>query len=142
MRYTLQNNESKTQSLKDELFVNNSYLFLVKIRFENNLHVIQKTASEFEYYRLPALAVQTLIENAIKHNEISKRKPLTVRIETTNNSSLKVTNNMQERSTPEQSNGTGLSNLSRQYKFLSGKDISISKTELEFCVELPLLKPE
>ncbi len=142
MRYTLQNNESKTQSLKDELFVAESYLFLAKIRFENNLRINKNIDPRFELHLMPALALQTLIENAIKHNEISKRHPLTINIETTQKQSLKVRNNLQERITHEQSTGTGLINLSRQYKFLSGKDIVISKLNNEFSIELPLLKPD
>ena len=140
MRYTLQSNESMTQNLKDELSVADSYLFMAKIRFENNLSIIKRINSDYDYYTLPPLALQTLIENAIKHNEISKRSPLTIRIETTERHSLLVTNILQVKNSPEHSTGTGLTNLSRQYRFLSGEDILISSINNEFIVELPLLK--
>jgi len=141
MRHTLQNNDNITQTLKDELNAIDSYLFLVKIRFEESLQVTTKINSDLLKYLLPSLSLQTLIENAIKHNEVSKRKPLIVRIETTNNQSVKVSNKIQKKRTPEQSTGTGLMNLSRQYLYLSGQDISITGRNNEFEVEIPLLNP-
>lgn len=142
MRYTLQSNQSVTHSLYDELLVADSYLFLVKIRFGNNLEIIKNIDAHYGYYLLPPLAVQTLIENAVKHNEISKRNPLKIRIETTENQSLKVINALQGKLTPEHSSGTGLTNLTSQYRFLSGREINISKSTEEFIVELPLLTPD
>ena len=142
MRYTLKSNESMTQTLRNELHVADSYLFLAKIRFGNNLAVIKNIDTRYDFHMLPPMAVQTLIENAIKHNEVSKRSPLKIRIETTDNSFLKVINTLQEKISQEQSTGTGLTNLCRQYKFLSGKEINISKSNNEFTVELPLLTPD
>lgn len=141
MRYTLQSNQNMTQSLQEELHIADSYLFLTKIRFGNNLIIDNNIDTKYSFYQLPPLAIQTLIENAIKHNEISKRNPLEIRIETTDSGSLKVINNLREKNTPEQSTGTGLLNLSRQYIFLSGKDIRITKGNNKFMVELPLLTP-
>ncbi len=142
MRYTLQSNQSMTHRLCDELLVADSYLFLAKIRFGNNLIIAKKIDSKYNFHLLPPLAVQTLIENAVKHNEISKRNPLKIRIETTDNQSLKVINALQEKVTPEHSSGMGLTNLTSQYRFLSGKDINITRSIIEFMVELPLLTPD
>jgi len=141
MRHTLQNNENMTQSLKDELIVMDSYLFLVKIRFEDNLRVESDINPDLRKYLLPSLSLQMLIENAIKHNEVSKRNPLIIRIETSDRQSVIVSNKIQKKRSPEQSHGTGLINLSRQYQYLAGLDISISGINDEFVVELPLLNP-
>jgi hypothetical protein len=142
MRYTLQSNESMTQCLRDEMQVADSYLFLVKIRFGANLIIEKNIDPGYDFHLLPPLALQTLIENAIKHNEISKRFPLTIKMETTENQCLRVTNTLQEKITPEFSTGKGLTNLSRQYQFLSGNDITISKKNHSFIVDLPLLSPQ
>jgi sensor histidine kinase YesM len=139
LRYTLQSNQRKTQSLHQEMLVADSYLFLMKIRFGNKLSISKKIDEKYDSYFLPPLALQTLIENAIKHNEISKRHPLEIRIETTDNQTIKVRNAIQEKLSYEQSTGIGLFNLSRQFKFMAGKDITISKENAEFIVELPLL---
>lgn len=142
LRYTLQSNENKTISLSEELESAKSYLFLIKIRFGENLKADFNINENYKNHRLPPLAVQTLIENAVKHNEISKRNPLTIRIYTTVNSSLTVSNTIQEKISLEPGTGIGLANLSKQYKLLGGKEIRISKINNEFMVDIPLLKPQ
>lgn len=141
LRNTLQSNQQQSICLIQELEVALSYIFLVKMRYEKNLDVDFNVMERFNNHRLPPLAIQTLLENAIKHNEISKRYPLHIRISTTESGSLVVVNAVNEKLTPEPGTGIGLVNLSRQYLLLSGKDISISNKNNEFRVELPLLKP-
>jgi hypothetical protein len=141
LRYTLQSNQSQTRCLIEELEVADSYLFLLKMRFSPNLVIDIRIDEKYNNYRLPPLAIQTLLENAIKHNEISRRHPLTIRIETNSNQSISVKNTIQERNSPEYSSGVGLSNLSKQYLFLAEKEILILRKNNEFMVEIPLLKP-
>jgi len=100
-----------------------------------------KISDEYNNFRLPPLVIQTLIENAVKHNEISKRKPLTILLMTTGNNSLIVSNPIREKLSLEPGTGIGLNNLSKQYKFLCGEEIQISRSDGEFRVEVPLLKP-
>lgn len=141
LRYTLQSNENQTVSLSDEMEAAKSYIFLIKMRFNSNLSVEFNISDQYNHYRLPPLAIQTLIENAVKHNEISKRNSLVIAIATTDKNSLLVTNTIQEKLSLEPGTGIGLSNLSKQYQLISGKDIHISKASNEFRVEIPLLKP-
>jgi LytS/YehU family sensor histidine kinase len=118
-----------------------SYIFLVKMRFNTNLTIEFNIHDRYNHHRLPPLAIQTLLENAVKHNEISKRHPLDITIATTENNSVVVTNTLQEKLSLEPGTGIGLSNLSKQYKLLCGEDIRISKSSNVFRVEIPLLKP-
>jgi sensor histidine kinase YesM len=141
LRYTLQSNENQTVSLSDEMEAAKSYIFLIKMRFDTNLTVEFNVSEHCSHYRLPPLAIQTLLENAVKHNEISKRNPLIITIATKDCNTLTITNTIQEKLSLEPGTGIGLSNLSKQYLLLCGQDIRISKTNKEFCVELPLLKP-
>ncbi len=141
LRYTLQSNQSQTRSLKEEIEVADSYMFLLQTRFGQNLLIEKQIDEKYENYRLPPLAVQTLLENAIKHNEISKRHPLTIMIETKSDQTLRISNIIQERNSPEYSSGVGLSNLAKQYMFLAGKEILITKKSEEFLVVIPLLNP-
>jgi sensor histidine kinase YesM len=141
LRYTLQSNENQTVCLSDEMEAVKSYIFLIKMRFDTNLNIEFHVSDQYNHYRLPPLAIQTLLENAVKHNEISKRNPLIITLTTTDNNSLIVTNSIQEKLSLEPGTGIGLSNLSKQYKLLSGHDIRISKSNHEFRVEIPLLKP-
>jgi hypothetical protein len=141
LRYTLSSIESKSKCLYEELEVAESYMHLVKIRFGASINVETNVDDTFKNFRLPPLAIQTLLENAIKHNEISKKNPFTIRIETSSDQVLSITNIVREKITKEYSSGLGLSNLSKQYHYLGAKDISISNKNNEFRVELPLLKP-
>ena len=141
LRYTLQSNENQTVCLSEEIDSVKSYLFLIKMRFGENLKVDFKIDESYRNHRLPPMVIQTLIENAVKHNEVSKRNTLIIKLTTTENGSLVVTNTLRERITHEPGTGIGLVNLSKQYQLLSSKEITISKGEDEFKVEVPLLKP-
>lgn len=141
LRYTLQSNQSNTRSLKEEMEVADSYMFLLQTRFGNNLLINKQIDEKYNNHRLPPLAIQTLLENAIKHNEISKRHPLTIMIETKSDQTLRIINMIRKRNSLEYSSGIGLSNLAKQYMFLAGKEILISRKNDEFLVEIPLLNP-
>jgi uncharacterized membrane-anchored protein YhcB (DUF1043 family) len=141
LRYTLQSNQSQTRSLKEEMEVADSFMFLLQTRFGNNLLIDKRINENFNNHRLPPLTIQTLLENAIKHNEISKRHPLTLTIETKSDQTLIIKNMIQVRNSTEYSSNVGLSNLAKQYMFLAGKEILISRKNNEFLVEIPLLTP-
>lgn len=141
LRYTLQSNEKMLVTLKEEMEFMSSYLYLIRKRFDSNLVIETEINDDLLSYMLPPLTIQTLVENAIKHNEISKRKPLTVRIMTTQGNSLSVVNDIQKKLTEEEGTGIGLANLSQQLKLLAGRDISISSDNDRFIVEIPLIKP-
>ena len=141
LRYTLSSIDAQSKSLYEELEVAESYLHLVKIRYGASLRVETSVDERFKNYRLPPLAIQILIENAIKHNEISNKNPFTIKIGTTADQNLVVTNPIRERVSKEFSSGIGLSNLSKQYQYLAGREITISNRNNEFKVELPLINP-
>jgi sensor histidine kinase YesM len=141
LRYTLQSNEKQLVTLKEEIDFTESYLFLIKMRFDTNLTVILQVNEKHLSYSLPPLTIQTLVENAVKHNEVSKRKPLTIVIQTSDNDSLVVRNMINKKITEEDGTGIGLPNLSKQFQLLLGKDITISKENNEFRVEVPLINP-
>lgn len=140
LRYTLQSNEKQLVSLKEEMEFMESYLFLIRMRYDTNLVVNSIIDDNLLMLKLPPLTIQTLVENAIKHNEISKRKPLTIEIGTTAQESLYVRNNIQKKFTEEGGTGIGLTNLSKQFLLLIDKDISITMDDEFFIVEIPLIE--
>lgn len=140
LRYTLQANENKLVSLNDELRFVESYFFLVKMRYGNNIALKQNISESLMFLQLPPLTLQILLENAIKHNEISKRNPLEISIVETSIRTLQIKNNINEKYSPEPGTGFGLANLVSQYNFLSDNEIIISKNDIFFMVELPLLE--
>ena len=141
LRYTLSSIDAPSKTLYEEIEVAESYLHLVKIRFGASIRVETSVDDKYKNYRLPPLAIQILLENAIKHNEISKKNPFTIKIFTSEDQHLVVTNTIKERVSKEYSTGIGLTNLSKQYHYLRGKEITITNNNNEFRVELPLLNP-
>jgi sensor histidine kinase YesM len=141
LRYTLRSNENQTISLFDEIESVKSYLFLIKMRFGSNLQVDFRINEVYNSHRLPPMVIQTLIENAVKHNEISRRNPLNILLMTSESNSLIVTNTLQKKVSLEPGTGIGLNNLLKQYLLLCGEEVRISSSENEFRVEVPLIKP-
>ncbi|MGB8489418.1 MAG: histidine kinase, partial [Bacteroidales bacterium] len=141
LRYTLNANEKKQVTLNDELEFITSYFYLLKLRYNQNLHFTKHIDEKYFKYKVPPLALQVLIENAIKHNEISRRKPLEIEVFTTEKKSIIVKNNVNEKFSAEPGTGIGLTNLNMQYRFLAGRDIEIRNKENCFIVELPLFEP-
>ena len=140
MRYSLQSKGLSTVSLAEELELLQSYIFLIKMRYEESIIIHTDVPVSFYDLTIPRLSLQTLVENAVKHNVISKRYPLEIKI-FTENDNISVLNSLKEKHTAEEGTGIGLSNLVSQYKMLNGSDIQITRTENEFRVDLPLLKP-
>ena len=93
--------------LKEEMEFMESYLFLIRMRFGDNLSINTSINEDLLSYNLPPLTIQTLVENAIKHNEISKRNPLRINILTTENESLIIVNDIQKKITAEEGTGIG-----------------------------------
>jgi len=141
LRYTLQANENKIVTLEDEIKFITSYFFLVKIRYAQNISLEFMDIDKFNNYRIPSLALQILIENAVKHNEISKSKPLLIKIKSTLDCSIIIENNINPKFSNSEGTGLGLANLTSQYKLLNLPEILISKSENLFSVEIHLLKP-
>ncbi len=138
-RYLLDNRSSELVSLKDELIFIESYMYLLKIRFDTNLIFEMDIEPEKESSLLPPMAIQLLIENAIKHNEVSTQLPLTIRLKTHHNY-LEVSNNLQLRTTTENSSKTGLKNIGDRYTFFTEQMIQVNETAKQFMVKIPLLQ--
>lgn len=137
-RYVLDVQDEQLVSLKKELDFASHYLSLQKIRFEDGLEYFIDVSSSDALY-LPPLSLQLLLENAIKHNIASSEKPLHIMIEQIQNC-LIVRNRLQPKLTKEASQkGIGLSNIQKRYALLSDQKPTITQTEKEFIVELPLL---
>ena len=142
LRYTLQCNETKTATLRDELDFSYTYIYLLKMRYEDNLLFEISVDPRYYDYLLPPTTLQHLLENAVKHNEISARRPLTVRINTTDDGVLAVSNPVQPKLTREPSTGIGLDNLSKRYRLLFHREIELSGDTETFCVRIPLINPK
>ena len=139
-RYILQNKDKELVELEQELIFTKSYIFLLKIRFGENLKINYKVKDEFLQHLVAPLTLQMLVENAIKHNIISKAKPLTIDIYVENGNSITVRNNLQIKNVVRQSTKVGLENIIKRYKYLSNQAVDVISTTGNFIVSLPLIK--
>lgn len=138
LRYSLSMQEQSLASLKEELALVENYIFLLKMRFGDNLNVTTKVESPASF-QIPPLSLQLLIENAIKHNVISSVNPLEVNIELQlADKTIGVSNSLQLKPNSE-GTGIGLANLNQRFKLLTNKEIEIKQNETSFCVILPLI---
>ena len=136
LRHTLQNKE--IISLDEELKCMHSYCEMMQIRYGDNLKFEFKIDTKYNNYCVLPLSLQSLIENSVKHNVISYKQPLVVTIATGDNS-VSVSNPIQAKTTPEESNGIGLANLSERYRLKWNKEVEITNDGSIFCVKLPLV---
>ena len=88
------------------------------------------------------LSLQMLLENAIKHNIVSQKRPLYIQVTTNNEGQIVVKNNLQLSKIEVESTKTGLENIKRRYELLAGMEVLIEKSEEEFCVLLPIIEAE
>ncbi|QZE13766.1 histidine kinase [Halosquirtibacter laminarini] len=137
-RYVLQSKEKDLVNIEDEMLFLESYEKLLKIRFSDLFSLRIKYSKDFKNRFVPVLSLQTLIENAVKHNEISSSFPLIVEIYLDKNH-LVVTHQLNERRNIETSMGNGLSSLSKRCQILLNKDIIIQKND-NFTIKLPTVK--
>jgi two-component system, LytTR family, sensor kinase len=136
-RYSIQKKENSVVTLGEELKMIHSYAELLKMRFETGFVTDIKVDDAYKSYILPHMSLQLLLENAVKHNMASAKKPLTVKIEIENEMII-FSNNIQPLKYIPESNGIGLSNLSERYRILMDREIEISATYEEFVVKLPI----
>jgi LytS/YehU family sensor histidine kinase len=135
--YVIQTQEKETIPLEEELRFLQSYIYLQQIRFGDKLLVNMKL--DGLKTEVAPLALQMLIENAIKHNIISVDDPLTITI-SRDGSFLVVENNLQKKNSyGEDSAGVGLENIYRRYEILSSVPVQVEETTSYFRVKLPLL---
>jgi sensor histidine kinase YesM len=125
-------------SLQDELLLCKDYIDLQKIRFQEGLIYETEIDPNSLHYKIPFFALQSLIENSLKHNIVSLMNPLTIRVEVTGDQ-LTIVNNIQALLTEVASSNTGLHNLNERMKIQSGQPIIIDKNQHYFKVQLTLI---
>ena len=139
LRVSVSGNKGGMASLGQEVKLGIDYLEMQKVRFGEALRFsFDITKSDGV---LPVFSLQPLLENAIKHNELTDADPLTIEIKQ-NGDWISVINNIKLRSVAEHSTGSGLANLAERYKLLSGDEIEIQDDGETFSVILKILENE
>lgn len=137
-RYVLDSRDKELVPINEELKFIESFAFLLQTRFEGKLTIdlnIQADASEM----VVPMALQLLLENCVKHNEISTQRPLTVSV-TRSENALAIKNNLQPKPVGPDSKKVGLQNLKQQYKYFTNQEVIITESSDFFTVQIPIIK--
>ena len=139
LRYSVQAHNNDLVTLEKELMFTNNYVELQKVRFENSFtfSISNDIDENILQKKVPIYALQTLVENAIKHNGFTNKKPLCVSINI-NNHTIIVTNNKIPKPI-EEATGTGLKNLEKRYQLFANNNILIEDKINDFKVTINLI---
>lgn len=140
-RFILESGNSNVISLNDELKFAKAYIHIQSERFGDNLQVVWPEELSQGNAMVVPMSLQLLLENAIKHNVISKSKPLKVTIEL-GEDWVKVSNPIQPKSSQLPSTKLGLNNIKHRYALLSDVPVEINDSNGAFTVVLPLLQQQ
>jgi two-component system, LytTR family, sensor kinase len=140
MRYMLQSRDKDAVLLRDELKIARDYVFVQQSRFGSKLDVEFNVPEKYFHYAIPPLALQMLLENALKHNVVSKEDPLFVKVYVYDNTFIVIENTVKAKIDKDASTGVGLENISNRYLHLTGKSIVVKHDNGKFVVMLPLFE--
>ena len=135
-RYIIDNEEIELIALKEELEFVERYFELQKVRCEEKIQLTINVSNL--YVRVLPVTVQSLVENAIKHNSFSLQNPLIIEI-LQEDDYLIVKNNIQKKNVFKETTKTGLKNLREMVKLKLNKELIVTETDNEFIVKIPFV---
>ena len=137
--FILKNNENQLIELSEELEIVEKYGFLIQTRFGDFFFVHIKIPKEYYNTLIPPLTLQNLVENALKHNSVTRKKPLTLTIEIKEGYII-VENNINPKKTlKNESTKLGLNYIKSQFQQFSSNKIRVIQNQKLFRVEIPLI---
>ncbi len=128
-------------TLREELSLLQTYYYLQQKRYGDHLQLtvaVDNVTAESSY--IPPLTLQLLLENAVKHNAVSRETPLAITIDAGTGDILVVRNNINPKINRDAGAGMGLQNIISRYALLSSKQVQIQQNNQSFTVVLPMLK--
>lgn len=140
-KYVLSNQKRQLVSVRQEVEFVKAYYYLLQVRYEHHLKLEVNLPKNILDTPIPPLTLQILVENAVKHNQISKEQPLLVYISAQDNTHITVISTKTTSIKPSHSFKIGLENIRNRYEFFSTDKIVI-KDEDRFIVQLPVIKQQ
>ncbi len=139
-RYLLRSNETGVSTVEQEQRFIDSYAQLLKTRYGDGFHLDMQIDPRVRDRHIPSLTLQLLVENAVKHNVVSRTTPVRVIIRSTPDGYLVVENNLNKKAGRiGESTGIGLSNIREKYRLLHREDLLMGENEGKFVVRIPVL---
>ncbi|UAM98301.1 histidine kinase [Polaribacter litorisediminis] len=138
-RYLIKTKDAEVMELSSEIELAKNYIFLIKTRFGKDYEfTIEENMALVDKF-IPTGALQSLLENVVKHNKSNGTKPIKTTIQI-NEGWLMITNTKSKVIAQQESFGTGLKNLETRYQLLSDEKIQILNTDTKFEVFIPIMK--
>ncbi|WP_324217680.1 2TM domain-containing protein [Flavobacterium sp.] len=137
-RYVLEQKDKELVSVEEELTFAKTYMNLLKMRFENSLFYELPTVISNPEAKVVPLSLQLLLENTVKHNVVSEKRPLYIRI-FEKGDYLVIENDYQKKEVLQDRQGVGLQNIINRYAILTDRKVRIEQNQEVFTVYLPLL---
>lgn len=139
-RYSVNKKEDTTVDLSVEINNAKIYADLLNERFGNNISIAFSESLPEQAKILP-MTLQLLIENAVKHNIVSKSKPLEIEIYSDlDGAYIFVKNNLQKKIQAVNSTGMGLNNIKDRFSYMTDQKVKVNETEDTFEIAIPLIK--
>jgi LytS/YehU family sensor histidine kinase len=136
----LEKRKSELVTIEEEMKFTDSFIYLLALRFDKKLIFKVNVPKDVYKMEVVPLTLQILIENAVKHNVVSMKRPLTINIYIEDTDKIVVKNNLQLREDETYSTGIGLSNIRTRLELLSDKKLEVMDTNSDFIVKVPILK--
>ncbi|MCW5910802.1 MAG: histidine kinase [Cyclobacteriaceae bacterium] len=137
-RYVIDNQKEKLVTVSEEIEFVKAYYYLLQARYEQHLTLEINLPKNLYHTFIPPMTLQLLVENAVKHNKISKEQPLLVYISAQDNTQIMVSNS-KTMATQAESLKIGLNNIISRYRFFTTGKVTV-KNEARFSVALPVIK--
>jgi two-component system, LytTR family, sensor kinase len=134
-RYMLKSNHNEWAELEQELNFINSYFYLLKVRYGQTVSLQIKADKKYNSFQLPPLTLNLLLENALQHNVAMKEAPLNITVETNDNNTITIKNNLQRKKLLLPTAGKSLETLKAK---CSLPGFAVNETTNEFMVTIPL----
>ena len=138
INYLMAQQEDVLNTLARELEIVDSFFHLMQVRYGDRIKLHKEVDRECLQQKLPTLALQLLLENAIKHNVASTETPVLIML-SVNSKGVVVENNITRAPSDTKSGKVGLRNLQERYEHLSGKVPRIEQSSDTFSVHLPYI---
>jgi sensor histidine kinase YesM len=137
-RYVLEQKNKELVTIEEELKFAHLYISLLKMRFEDSIVFTSPETLMNPEGKVVPLALQLLLENAVKHNQVTPTKKLYITV-TESKGVLTVTNNLQTKQTLKESSGVGLRNIKQRYAILTSERVTIEHTDETFKISIPII---
>lgn len=137
-RYVLEQKNKQLVTIEEELKFAKLYMSLLEMRFEDSILFTVSPSTQSLDGKVVPLSLQLLLENAVKHNQVSSAKKLEITIEEANGF-LVIKNAMQSKKVLSESSGVGLTNIIQRYKLLTKQPVDIYNDNKYFAVSIPII---